>query len=85
MFNGFHTRTREVPLNSTAPRLHAQPPVDKAEDWADLPAAWRLRLGGHGIHNPSDWRQLTRSQRDRLFGVTRAMVATIDAIARGAR
>jgi hypothetical protein len=58
-----------------------QSPQDKPGTWADLPADWRRRLAGYGIHSPADWRQLSPSKRGRLFGVTGRMVTMFDALA----
>lgn len=61
-----------------------QPALDKFDTWNDLPAAWRLRLANYGVNGPTDWRRLSNARRSRLFGVTAAMVAQLNALARGA-
>jgi hypothetical protein len=43
-----------------------------------LPPAIIERLAGAGIRNCSDWLNLSRAERHSIFGITKAMVATVD-------
>jgi hypothetical protein len=45
---------------------------------ADLPAAVLQRVAAHGVTTCDQWQALGR-RRHRLFGITRRMVAEIDA------
>jgi hypothetical protein len=54
------------------------PQSDSPVTWAELPAAWRLRLSNYGILSASDWRELRASARSRLFGITRSMREILD-------
>jgi hypothetical protein len=56
-------------------------PQQAPTDFAQLPPTITERLAEHEVHSLSDWRRLG-AKRFALWGVTRRMAATIDALAR---
>jgi hypothetical protein len=69
---------RTVPQPRAARQENDAPLVDA------VPATLVARLSQHGVHSIKDWRALGRKRR-LIWGVTRRMVAELDALARGAR
>jgi hypothetical protein len=61
--------------------LPAAPPT-AADAFAALPQHIREQLEAEGVRTPRDWQRLG-PRRFAIFGVTRAVAAQIDALARG--
>jgi hypothetical protein len=60
----------------------AEPAPQIPRTWTEIPSALARRLAAEGVHSLADWRALGR-KRLQLFGVTRAMAADLDRLARG--
>lgn len=62
------------------PSVTQRPSALQIRLWADLAPEIRRRLEREGVHTAAQWRAL-KHKRFQIFGVTRAMIAQLDAYA----